>query len=429
VWENDYLDDPFLSIMAEIESQIRETLKLTKDDSQTSWVEKEPYAEYKEAVPTISKHLSSFKEKGIALLQSTRLGVCGVSADVGGFLFNTPELKDYKKLKQAKEAFKESLKDLIKDIPKDEKGNNRPLIIAIDELDRTRPEYAIRTLEVIKHFFDIDGLKFILAVDKKQLQNTVKQMFGQETETDCYLRKFVDLEWNLPAPDLARFVKVQLEAKQFKDVFLLHPTYSYCITDARIDVYTQNHRECLLEKVSATLVAFFEEERMSLRDLKNKEQKMSLRDIEKFLHYLIITLQNIPKDSLIIFEVLLELLYLNRKQTEVFQKTHQKLDEIITKKKSNPLNEIGLNNNQSYYRANLKPLYTESKAFRLERLFAILENREIEVLNCDFFKCEPATGLSYELKLNLAGKTLVDYYEAIQFAGNFNKDDSEAGTT
>jgi len=34
------------------------------------------------------------------------------------------------------------------------------VIIIVDELDRCRPDYAIRVLEIIKHLFDVNGYIF-----------------------------------------------------------------------------------------------------------------------------------------------------------------------------------------------------------------------------------------------------------------------------
>ncbi len=408
VWENDYLDNPFLSIMAELLEQLGKHKSLfTKTQELSFEILKSAYNRLHSAI-----QLEATGKVGASLPYLLKLVGVDVEANLEAkvdvvklLLPPKAELKDYEVLKQAKKEFKQELSKIIEGLP------HQKLIIAIDEVDRTRPEYAIRTLEVIKHFFDIDGLKFILAVDKKQLQNTVKQMFGQDTETDCYLRKFVDLEWNLPSPDLTIFLQAQFEANHFKDVFLLHNVYLYCISDKRVDCYTSKNQDRLLKKASDILVSFFE------------ETKMSLRDIEKFLIYLKITLQNIPKETHIAFEVLLELLYLNKKHTEVFQKSHQKLDGIITNKKSNPIKPIDpVENQKSYYEENLKGLYEQSHAYHLQRLFHILLNSQVELWDCNW-KPYSMGGWTNDEKQYVAGKTLLHYYQAIQFAGGFNSDD------
>ena len=39
----------------------------------------------------------------------------------------------------------------------------------IDELDRCRPTFALDVLEKIKHIFDVPGVFFVAALNKKRL--------------------------------------------------------------------------------------------------------------------------------------------------------------------------------------------------------------------------------------------------------------------
>lgn len=73
----------------------------------------------------------------------------------------------------------------------------KQLIILIDELDRTRPVYAINFLETLKHFFDVKGLIFILAVNKEQLKQSVECVYGK-IDFDEYYRKFAHRDIALP---------------------------------------------------------------------------------------------------------------------------------------------------------------------------------------------------------------------------------------
>jgi hypothetical protein len=74
---------------------------------------------------------------------------------------------------------------------------HKPLVILVDELDRVRPDYAVKFLEAIKHIFSIQGVCFILAVDREQLEASVKQLFGN-VNFDNYYRRFITREANLP---------------------------------------------------------------------------------------------------------------------------------------------------------------------------------------------------------------------------------------
>ncbi len=86
------------------------------------------------------------------------------------------------------------------------KEHDRPIVVIIDELDRCRPDYAVKTLEVLKHFFDISGFVFVLALDENQLANSVKCLFGANN-FDGYKRKFINNTFLLPAPDRKAFTE------------------------------------------------------------------------------------------------------------------------------------------------------------------------------------------------------------------------------
>ncbi|MCZ4287872.1 KAP family P-loop NTPase fold protein [Hoeflea alexandrii] len=78
-------------------------------------------------------------------------------------------------------------------------GLAAPLIIVVDELDRCRPDYALEVLEVIKHFFSVANVHFVLGVNLKALENSVKSRYGSEIDATSYLQKFLSFTVNLPA--------------------------------------------------------------------------------------------------------------------------------------------------------------------------------------------------------------------------------------
>ena len=73
---------------------------------------------------------------------------------------------------------------------------DKPFVIFIDELDRCRPLYAIELLERIKHIFGVDGLIFVLSIDKKQLSESIKSQYGN-IDAASYLKRFIELEYHL----------------------------------------------------------------------------------------------------------------------------------------------------------------------------------------------------------------------------------------
>lgn len=74
-----------------------------------------------------------------------------------------------------------------------------PLVIVIDELDRCRPDYALELLEVIKHFFEVPRVHFVLGVNLDALENAVRARYGSGIEAEEYLRKFISFRVTLPA--------------------------------------------------------------------------------------------------------------------------------------------------------------------------------------------------------------------------------------
>lgn len=76
----------------------------------------------------------------------------------------------------------------------------QPLILVIDELDRCRPDYALSLLEVVKHFFAVKGVRFVLGVNLEALEHSVRQRYGAGVDAGLYLQKFVHLKLSLPQP-------------------------------------------------------------------------------------------------------------------------------------------------------------------------------------------------------------------------------------
>ncbi|MCB1354335.1 MAG: hypothetical protein KDK03_16520 [Rhodobacteraceae bacterium] len=73
-----------------------------------------------------------------------------------------------------------------------------PLIIVVDELDRCRPDYALEILEVIKHFFAVPHVHFVLGANLEALENSVKARYGAGIEATAYLQKFLSFTVALP---------------------------------------------------------------------------------------------------------------------------------------------------------------------------------------------------------------------------------------
>lgn len=71
------------------------------------------------------------------------------------------------------------------------------IYIIIDELDRCKPDYSVKFLEAINHIFSIYGLVFIFTIDRYQLASAMKIIYGQDLNFDAYFKKFIHYEFDL----------------------------------------------------------------------------------------------------------------------------------------------------------------------------------------------------------------------------------------
>ncbi|WEF32985.1 KAP family P-loop NTPase fold protein [Pseudoduganella chitinolytica] len=115
-------------------------------------------------------------------------------------------LKAHNNTKQAISAFKKRLASLIEHL-RSEAGVSLPVYVFIDELDRCRPDYAIRLLEGIKHLFGVPGLHFIVATNLTELAHSVRSVYGAGFAAERYLKRFFDMEYALPEPVSARYAE------------------------------------------------------------------------------------------------------------------------------------------------------------------------------------------------------------------------------
>lgn len=101
-----------------------------------------------------------------------------------------------RKFNLSNKLFERSLEQIIKQYIERLKklANDTPITIIIDELDRCRPDYAVCFLERIKHYFGpVPNILFILMINKDQLFQSIKYVYGIENKEDItnYFEKFL----------------------------------------------------------------------------------------------------------------------------------------------------------------------------------------------------------------------------------------------
>lgn len=66
------------------------------------------------------------------------------------------------------------------------------LVIFIDELDRCRPDFAVRLLEQIKSLFQSENIIVVISTDSEQLARAVGGMYGKGFDSQHFLERFYD---------------------------------------------------------------------------------------------------------------------------------------------------------------------------------------------------------------------------------------------
>lgn len=100
---------------------------------------------------------------------------------------------------QGRHAAMDELRNALIELSKAaNEGEKLRLIIVIDELDRCRPDFALQILEIIKHFFSVDGIHFVLGLNSIALENSVRAKYGSDLDAESYLKKFISRWVSLP---------------------------------------------------------------------------------------------------------------------------------------------------------------------------------------------------------------------------------------
>lgn len=124
-------------------------------------------------------------------------------------------IANYRKRQVSRESFKTNMAALVASIAESGAGVKAPLFIVVDELDRCRPDYAIRVLEEIKHFFDVPNVAFVIALHGDQLAKSIAAVYGVEFDSEAYLRRFFSRRY-----ELRRLSVAEIVAREYQDAGL-----------------------------------------------------------------------------------------------------------------------------------------------------------------------------------------------------------------
>lgn len=193
-WETDWEENPFIAILQEIEEEINCLVQSKKSFMNKAVKKAWKYvnAALKGLIPELTRHY----------IPGTAGIIDAINSTIKHLHKNTdPYIERHCNIKQAKEKLKQALGKFAQQF-------DNPLVIIIDELDRCRPDYAVRTLEAIKHFFNIPNIVFVLAIDREQIESAISVLYGKKIENSSaeYLRKFIDQDFYLPKPDSFQYI-------------------------------------------------------------------------------------------------------------------------------------------------------------------------------------------------------------------------------
>ncbi|MFB1101582.1 KAP family P-loop NTPase fold protein [Vibrio diabolicus] len=218
-WESDFIKDPLTVICSEFLNQLGFTFA-NNDEGK--------FEEIKKELNTLMARISSISQiitplgslyksydpsasEGIdfasALLEISKIDFkrkCGVIDNnasliermLGSQMELVEGMKDIRKQITAISGILERVYEL-----------KTPIIVLVDELDRCRPDYAIKMLEVVKHFFDVKGCNFLIATDTESLQESIKAVYGSNFDAERYLRRFFNQRIALQRPSIQNYIK------------------------------------------------------------------------------------------------------------------------------------------------------------------------------------------------------------------------------
>lgn len=173
-WKNDFHSNPLLSLVWEIILQT--SLRLSSDI---------------DILNIAGKLIKSLSQVSKSPNMGVLAGIAGLIAN-----WNPGSEKDILAAIKAENSFDTALRTFIDELT--EQLRNSKLVLFIDELDRCKPDFAIRLLEQLQHYLKNDKIIIVCSVNAEQLQHTIRQYYGDGFDAIRYLDKVFDFRGMLP---------------------------------------------------------------------------------------------------------------------------------------------------------------------------------------------------------------------------------------
>lgn len=201
-WASDYIEDPLVALMGELNIVFGTNRKL---ENITKNIYKIGLKIGGEVLKSGAKKFTGIDVNTVSTGIDEAINVCKDSIDA------------YTKRKQELDDFKNKLGEFV---ASEAQENEHPIVFFIDELDRCNPHYAVKVLERIKHLFEVPNIIFVLSVNLNQFKHAVQGFYGsKDINGEEYLKRFIDLVYSLPTPNLEDYTEFLYEIHSFNDYF------------------------------------------------------------------------------------------------------------------------------------------------------------------------------------------------------------------
>ena len=339
-WETDFSEDPFITLTTELVEQLEGH---TQEHSEGRGPGTRLARSLGDAIKELRQQSLTVVTTRLIATGTKLLTTAFIGRDLSGlveaFLPGDNEspgemrIKSYSEQKQVMKNFRETLSTLAI-VTKETTG--RPLVIIVDELDRCRPTYAIDLLESIKHLFSVDGVVFILGLNRTELAHSVRAVYGERFKAERYLRRLVDIDLHLPRPDTDTFIDGIIESCEIVETLRSNTTR-----------YVQHEYSDAKTIITEFLAS----------------SELSIRDIAQTIHHLGLVLASLPSNHYPLMQmtvILLVLRTVDRTRYDRFIVGEAADDEIVTSLLGRPgLSKLANTRKGAYIEAYIVHAYRE----------------------------------------------------------------------
>ncbi len=188
-FERDYVEEPFVMLVSELMDGLNISEKSKLKASGVAVAKALAPLAAKSAINALAQLVTGTTNLSEKI--DDQLEKAGHAIAAGAEKLLSKQIEDYEKSKVAVAGFRKTLGELAA-------AEDKPIVIFVDELDRCKPEFAVKLIERINHFFEMPKVVFVLLLNRDQLCKAIKGVYGGEIDADRYLSKFIHLILALP---------------------------------------------------------------------------------------------------------------------------------------------------------------------------------------------------------------------------------------